>query len=60
MANVVEEFENDKAKFQKLDTGDLRLLIKKPEDMSIARFMTLSARLEKILDNFEANIRLDS
>ena len=59
MASIVDEFENEKTKCSKFDNGDIRLLIKKPEDMSIQRFMTLSARFEKILDNFQANIRLD-
>tara|TARA_R100001443_G_scaffold104923_2_gene113760 strand:+ start:705 stop:887 length:183 start_codon:yes stop_codon:yes gene_type:complete len=59
MASIVEEFENDKTRCSKFENGDIRLIIKKPSDMSQERFMTLSARLEKILDHFQANIRLD-
>ena len=59
MASIVAEFENEKTKCSKFDNGDIRLSIKKPSDMSRERFMTLSARLEKILDNFQGSIRID-
>ena len=59
MASIVAEFENEKTKCSKFDNGDIRLSIKKHSDMCRERFMTLSARLEKILDNFQGSIRID-
>jgi ribosome maturation factor RimP len=55
---IVSEFQNDKVSVRKMEDNSLSLIIKRPSDMTVERFMSLSARLEKILDKFDANIKL--
>ena len=40
------------------EDGSYSLIIPRPKDMTLERFLVLSARLEKIIDNLAGNVRV--
>ena len=40
------------------EDGSLSLIIPRPKDMTLERFLVLSARLEKIIDKLGGNVRV--
>ena len=58
MSAIVKEVSNDKVRVCLLDDGSVSLIIPCPDKLSNERFMTLTARLEKILDQLGASVKL--
>jgi len=54
MSAIIQEISNNKVKVCLKENGTVSLTIKRPETLTEERFMTLSARLDKILDEFGA------
>jgi len=54
MSAIVQEISNNKVKVSLKEDGAVILTIKRPKTLTEERFMTLSARLDKILDEFGA------
>ena len=58
MASIKNEISNDKIQVQHLSDDQIRVSIKKPEDMSSEKFKVYCARLAKILSELGAHMRL--
>jgi hypothetical protein len=43
---------------RKNEDGSYSLIIPRPKDMTLERFLVLSARLEKIIDKLGGNVRV--